>query len=919
MLDSTPDLFVIGRILTLHSALHASTDEEQRAQVVCRGLRRIPGVEDCAVCAGGTVIASSSPGETRDLAAQLCAEELRAEGCRGTCQSRRFHRMARVALATPRRSYGGLLIRISDEDQYSTYEPHIEDVAGRIALHMEIDRQAAELRDQRASVAGQVRARTAEIEDGKVRLELAVRGGGLGAWDWNVNSGAVSYSEGCASLLGYKVNEIEPTVRSWDRLVHPGDLAAMTEAMKAHLDGKTPSYESEHRRRHASGEWIWILDRGQVVEWDAAGRPLRMCGTHLDITERKRAERAQQLSEERLRLALDAGGMGTWDVDLETGRAAWSDSHYRLFGVAPGQFDGTMEGFKRLVHPDDLAGLLAEVDRCRQERRRFQYSFRIVWPDGSVHWMSTQGTVSLDAQGNPVRLLGVTWDTTERHLADAERQRLSAAIEHAGESFAIVARGGNVVYVNPAFERTSGYPAQEIVGQRWSLLESEKIDAASRAAAWDTLLAGKAWSGRSAIKRKDGAAIAIQCTVSPVRSKGGEVDYMVAIYRDITDQLRMEEECRQAQKIESIGRLAAGVAHDFNNMLTPILGYAEMLLAGLHPADARYGQLLEIKKAAECSRDLTRQLVAFSRKQALQLKDVDLREVVGGLERLLRRTLRRNIELKTSLGETPCPVAVDVGQIEQVLMNLAVTAQEAMPDGGELSIEVKPAELDAAFCAAHHGARPGRYGALMVADTGRGMDEETRQHAFEPFFSKKDDPPGGLGLSTVYGVVRQHAGSIWIESEPGKGTRFSIYLPAALPPPAEGQPPSRQANRESATILLVEDNEMVRKLTQSLLQMQGYTVRCSASGQEAIAAAGEGPEAVDLLLAGAAMPDMSGRELAAKLREKWPKLKVLFMSGYTDDADDQPGALEAGTDIIQKPFSVGGLAAKLRDVLDREG
>ncbi len=920
MFDSeNPDPFVIGRFLSLHSILQASTGDEQLAKAMCHGLSHIPGIDDCAFCAAGTVIASSSPERTRDLAARLCQEERQEEGCQGACRSLRLHRMARVALATQRQGYGGILIRISDEEQYALYAPHVEAMANLVALRMETDKQATELREQSGRLIELVRARTLELEDGKARLELVVKGGDLGAWDWNVASGAVSYSERCAGILGYTVNEIEPNVRSWERLVHPEDFPRMSEALHAHLDGKAAFYQSEHRCRNASGKWVWILDRGQVVERDPTGKPLRVCGTHLDITERKEAEHALQLSEERLRLALDAGAMGTWDVNLGTREVKWSEAHLRLFGLEPGQFSGTMEGFWQCVHPDDLPGVKAEASRCRENRVPFRHEFRVAWPDGSVHWMSARGTFSYDPDGKPVRLVGVAWDVTERRRAEAERRRLTAAIEQAGESFAIIARDGQIEYVNPAFERTSGYSSQEVVGQGWSLLQSDKMGEAFRGTVWAALSAGETLAGRTAIKRKDGTSIGIELTVSPVAGQGGEIEYMVAVYKDITNQLRMEEELLQAQKIESIGRLAAGVAHDFNNMLTPILGYADILLAGMHPADARYNQLLEIKKAAECSRDLTRQLVAFSRKQVLQVKAVDLRDVVSGVEQLLRRTVRKDIALKTTLSASPCPVAVDVGQLEQVLMNLAVNAQDAMPDGGELSVDVAPAEIDAAFCAAHHGAKPGLYAALIVSDTGSGMDQETRQHAFEPFFSTKHDQGTGLGLSSVYGVIKQHAGSIWIESEPGKGARFTIYLPAVAPQAAqaEGPAPSRQAYRGTETILLVEDNEMVRNVTQNLLQMQGYKVLCFAGGLEALSAVEEGGLAVDLLLADVVMPEIGGPELWAQLRRKNPKLRVLFTSGFSDAAE-RHGAIEAGTDFIQKPFSVGGLAAKIREVLDRE-
>ncbi len=921
MFDSErPDPFIIGRFLNLHSALQASTDDEQLAQELCRGLLHVPGIEDCAFCAAGTVVASSSPERTRDLAARLCQRERQEEGCQGGCHSLRMPRLARVAIATQRQGYGGILIRISDEDQYALYAPHVDVAANLIALRIETGKQAAELREQSGRLIQLVRARTLELEDSKASLELVVKGGDLGAWDWNVPSGEVSFSERCAGILGYTLNEIEPNVRSWERLIHPEDFPRQSEAIRAHLDGKTAFYQSEHRCRHASGRWVWILDRGQVVERDPTGKPLRMCGTHLDITERKEAEHALQLSEERLRLALDAGAMGTWDVSLETGEVKWSEAHQRLFGLVPGQFGGTVESFWRYIHPDDLPGIKAEAARCRENRLPFRHEFRVIWPDSSLHWMSARGTFSYDPDGKPVRLLGVAWDVTERRRAEAERRRLTAAIEHAGESFVIIARGGPIVYVNPAFERTSGYSSQEAIGQRWSLVQSDKMDEAFRAGVWATLSTGKTWSGRTTITRKDGTPVTVECTVSPVMGQGAEIEYMVAVYRDITGQLRMAEELLQAQKIESIGRLAAGVAHDFNNMLTPILGYADILMAGMHPADARYGQLIEIKKAAECSRDLTRQLVAFSRKQVLQVKAVDLRDVVSGIEQLLRRTVRKNIAVKTTLSASPCPVAVDVGQVEQVLMNLAVNAQDAMPDGGELSIDVAPAEIDAAFCAAHHGAQPGRYAALIVSDTGSGMDTETRQHAFEPFFSTKNDHGTGLGLSSVYGVVKQHSGSIWIDSQPGHGARFSIYLPAAPTQAAQpdGPAPSRQAYRGTETILLVEENEMVRKVTQNLLQMQGYKILSFAGGLEALSAVEEGGAAIDLLLADVVMPEIGGRDLWAQLRRKSPNLRVLFTSGYSDVSAECRGAIEAGTDCIQKPFSAGGLAAKIREVLDRE-
>jgi two-component system cell cycle sensor histidine kinase/response regulator CckA len=915
--SGAPDSFVLGRILALQNALQGAASEEQLGQTLCRGLQRVPGIGACALCLGGNPVASAGE-ESSALRTRLCGDYLET-GCAESCRSLRSGEAARVALVTQGRGYGAILCRISDEEQYSLYEPYVDNTARVAALHIEIQRQAAELLERSANLSREVRARTLELEESKAKLELTVKGGGLGTWDWNVVSGEVSYDERWANMLGYVPSEIEPSVRSRERLIHPDDQPAVAREIQAHLDGKTAFYRSEHRLRHRSGEWIWVLDRGKVVEYDALGRPSRMCGTHLDITDRKAAEQALQSSEERLRLALEAGAMGIWEWNLGTDEATWSEGHHKLFGLSPGQFKGTREAFSRCIHPEDLQGLHAEAARCRESRAPFRHEFRVIWPDGSVRWISARGTFSYDSNGKATRLLGVVWDITERRRADAERLRLTAAIEQAGESFVIVDRNGLIEYVNPAFERTIGHPPREVIGRRWDILRSADHDEAGLyAAIWDAIKVGKTWSGRIVTERADGTPINVECGVSPVFGKNGEMEHMVAVLKDITEQLRMEEHLRQVQKIESVGRLAAGVAHEFNNMLTPILGYAEVLLGGMHPVDVRYGQLLEIKKAAERSRDLTRQLVAFSRKQVLQLKAVDLRGVVSGIEQLLRRTLRENISLRTRLSPAPCPVMADVGQIEQVLMSLAVNAQEAMREGGELAVEVSAVELDEAFCAAHHGAKPGRYGALIISDTGHGMDEETKQHAFEPFFSTKSDLGTGLGLASVYGVIKQHAGSIWIESQPGKGARFSIYLPEAPQTPdlSPEQSPLKRARRGTETILLVEDNDMVRRLTQSLLQMQGYKVLAAANGKEALNAV-EAGWLPDLLLADVVMPDISGPELAVTLRVRRPKLKVLFMSGYSDDAVEQRGALEADTDFIQKPFSVGGLAAKVREALDR--
>jgi PAS domain S-box-containing protein len=365
----------------------------------------------------------------------------------------------------------------------------------------------------------------------------------------------------------------------------------------------------------------------------------------------------------------------------------------------------------------------------------------------------------------------------------------------------------------------------------------------------------------------------------PETGDRGEVQTVLSICRDITEQKRAEVQLQQAQKMESIGRLAAGVSHDFNNMLSPILGYAELLMMDLIPSDDRFRQVSEIKKAAERSRDLTRQLLAFSRKQVLELKVVDLGRLIQNFEKLMRRTLREDIELKLSLSADPSTILADVGQVEQVLMNLAVNSQDAMPDGGLLTIETGVADLDEEDQTLNPDLKPGRYVTLAVSDTGIGMDEGTREHIFEPFFTTKGILGTGLGLATVYGIVKQHEGNIRVHSVPGKGATFKIYLPAAAAeddaPPAVGAKTEEQHLGRSETVLVVEDNEMVREMTSRVLSRQGFTVLSAANGRECLDLLKEYKGPLHLLLTDVIMPDMNGKELFDKVAESFPLVRVI--------------------------------------------
>jgi signal transduction histidine kinase/CheY-like chemotaxis protein len=396
---------------------------------------------------------------------------------------------------------------------------------------------------------------------------------------------------------------------------------------------------------------------------------------------------------------------------------------------------------------------------------------------------------------------------------------------------------------------------------------------------------------------------------------------------DITQQKEMELErreyesrFRQMQKMESIGRLAGGIAHDLNNLLSPIIGYGEMLLDACSPRDSKREELQEILGAAYRSRDLVHRLLVFSRKQPLEIKVVDPNRVMEGFEKLLRRTVRENIDLRLNLASGLPSIRADVGQIEQVIMNLAVNAQDAMPDGGLLTIESGVVELDEAYARSHEGVEPGRYVMLAVSDSGEGMDAEIQDKVFEPFFTTRMKGKGtGLGLATVYGIIKGHGGHVWVYSEPGEGTTFKCYFPAAQDERIDVEPPPETPDDVSGneTLLVVEDDEAVRKMAVKSLEKYGYTVYAAGNGEECLKIVEHYGEKIDLLITDVIMPDMNGKELFTKVSEITGGVEVIYISGYTDNVIAHHGVLDEGINFVQKPFSVYALAKKVRSVLNR--
>jgi PAS domain S-box-containing protein len=509
-------------------------------------------------------------------------------------------------------------------------------------------------------------------------------------------------------------------------------------------------------------------------------------------------------------------------------------------------------------------------------------------------------------------------DITAQKRAKTERKRLMAAIEQTGEAIVITDAQGVIQYVNPAFELMTGYTPEEAIDRNTNMLKSGEQDDQFYRNLWTTISSGRLWTGRMVNKRKDGTHYTEETSISPVRDASGQIVNYVAVKRDLTEHLRLSAQFYQAQKMEAVGLLAGGVAHDYNNMLTVIVGYAELALAKVNPSQSLYADLEEIIKAAKRSTDITRQLLAFARKQTITPVVLDLNQSVESILKMLRRLIGENISLVWLPSVEICPIKIDPVQIDQVLANLCVNARDAIAGVGQVTIETRTAIIDEDYCVFHPGFLAGDYVMLVISDDGCGIDKEAIDQIFEPFFTTKEMGRGtGLGLSMIYGIVKQNNGFINVYSEPGKGTTFRIYLPRH-----SGQAIAEQREivaeivpGHGETVLVVEDEPTIMTMTEMMLEKIGYRVLAAGTPGEAIALAEEHGREIHLVITDVIMPETSGRDLAKQLQLLYPGMKILFMSGYTADVIAHQGVLDAGVNFLQKPFSMMDLSVKVQEAL----
>jgi PAS domain S-box-containing protein len=639
----------------------------------------------------------------------------------------------------------------------------------------------------------------------------------------------------------------------------------------------------------------------------------------LRIHQAERRAHAAQAQAEEARACLAAvleSDAAVISKTLDGVILSWNAGAQRLFGYSPGEAIG--KPISIILPPERPDELPAILERLRRGERVGPYETVRVRKDGPRVDVVLGIAPIREPGGGIAGAAVVARDVSERKRAEQARARDALLLAGVRDAVIVTDLHGVVNYWNEGGTRLFGWQAGEMLGR--PLLERfPEHERAALGATLQSIAAGADWEGEFEDYRKDGSRVWIEARASRMADPAGGPAGILWLAHDISGRKRLEQQYLHSQKMEAVGRLAAGVAHDFNNLLTVITGCGEMLLKNLPADDPARGLVGEMTGAGQRAASLTRQLLTFSRRQVLAPKVLDLNEVVTDLEKMLRRVIGEDVALATNLAPQLGPVRADPGQVQQVLLNLAVNARDAMPCGGKLTIETRNVELDGGYARSQAEARAGPHVLLAVSDTGHGMMPEVRARIFEPFFTTKEPGKGtGLGLATVYGIVRHSGGHVAVYSEPGLGTTFKVYLPRAPEAASRGKPHLGPAAlpRGSETVLLVEDEDAVRSLTGLVLRQSGYAVLEAGHAGEAHRQAQRHGGPIHLLVTDVVMPGAGGRQLAEQLHARHPQMKVLYLSGYADDAVVRHGILGEEVNFLQKPFSPAALAHKVREALD---
>ena len=756
------------------------------------------------------------------------------------------------------------------------------------------------------------------------RFELASWASRDLIWDWDLRAGRVVWAGDTRSVFGRTPEEIdllpERDHALWAARVHPDDLAMAEAAARAALASGARFWEHEYRLRRADGSWGWMIERASIVR-DEQDRPIRVVGAMEDVTRRRDTEEATT----RLAAIIGSSADAIVGKTLDGIVTSWNAAAERIFGYTEAEMVG--RSILTLIPPELQAAERELLERIRQGGTvEFAETERVA-KDGRRISIALSVSPIRDAHGVVVGASSIKREITERKLAQEElarrEERYRALVTATSSIIWITDPAGNFVEPQASWEEYTGQAWEEYRDFGWAgAVHPDDRDPVlavwSRARADGTVFEteGRLWS------RAHQAYRHVVARSAPVRNAAGAVREWIGTVTDVEERWLVEERLRHVEKMESVGRLAGGIAHETNNQMTVVLGTVTFLLREVRSGDARR-DLEQIRRAAESTAAITQQLLAFSRRQMLQSQVLDLNAAVTALAPILRRALGESCHLTLALAPDLGRIMADPGQLDQVLLNLALNARDAMPAGGELRIETSNVFVDDAGAAGRstETVTPGAYARLSMTDSGQGMDPETLSHIFEPFFTTKAVGQGtGLGLSTVYGILKQSGGFVRARSEPGRGATFEVYLPLAPSESgASSTEPAGPGRGDGEVVLVVEDEPTVRSVIARALREYGYRVLEAGSGVEALEVASRQPAPAQLVIADVVMPGMNGGQLAARLRERWPGTPVLFTSGYTGSDAVSRGLLEQGREFIQKPLDPDDLARRVREILDAAG
>lgn len=740
-------------------------------------------------------------------------------------------------------------------------------------------------------------------------LREAQRVARCGSWEWDPATNTTLWSDELFRICDRDPALGPPGFEQLADYASPEQFAALGVMVQRALVTGEP-YEIDSSFRRSDGSTAWVYARAEGIRGED-GKIVGLRGTSVDVTARKEAELTLARREAELLEAQRIAGMGSWDWVAETGQITWSPGLRELLGVphdaAPSRYP---EGFAQFYDPENLARLRAAVAKALRDGTPYSLDLELRPLSTGVRWVQARGEATRDARGKITGLHGTLLDITAQHetlraLRESEARHELIASAMQDVIWLWDSARGRFEYVSPSVQRLLGCSAGEALLLGLGDLGGTQVGQAGA-------------TQQKVLRRRGGGEVPVEVIVTPVLGADGQVKHLQGVTRDITHRKRLESEVLQLQRLESVGRLAGGVAHDFNNQLTVIIGQLHQALELAADRGTSLRESLEdALAAASSSAELTGQLLAFARKQVIAPRVLDLNEVITGALTMLRRLVGEAIDLVWDPSAAAWPVRLDPGQVQQILTNLVVNARDAIRSTGRITVTTANTTLDETFCAEHPGAAPGEYLEVTVSDTGTGISPEVRARIFEPFFTTKGPGKGtGLGLSIVYGIVQQNGGAITVDSEPGAGARFRIFFPRHRQHGAEEPVRREEVQRGAETVLLVEDERAVLKLTRNILIRLGYRVLDAAEPARALALAREHAGEIDLLVSDVVMPHMSGRDLAREIHRMNPRLPCLFISGFSADVLDEDGGAE-GAMLLPKPFTRASLAAAVRQALDR--